>query len=135
MPSRPEKLVRWFLFNVLISLTPLIASFMGLRLDNQPYSVHALTARGELLLISTTIASAAVGELIPTGRNRATLKLVAGGSCMLLILLSSLFFAAIQARPSPDPGRVFSTSAWLFAATLLASFGSVYLAYEGEPPS
>jgi hypothetical protein len=135
MQSRPEKLVRWFLFNVLISLTPLITSFMGLQLDSQPYSVHALTARGELLLISTTIASAAVGELIPSGRGKATLKLVAGGGCVLLVMLCSLFFAAIQARQNPDPGRVFATSAWLFAGTLLASFGSVYLAYEGETPS
>jgi hypothetical protein len=133
MQSRSEKLIRWLLFNVLISLTPLITSFMGLRLDNQPYSVYTLTARGELLLISTTIASAAVGELIAGGRNKAPQKLVAGGSCVLLVLLSSLFFAAIQARQSPDLGRVFRTSSWLFAGTLLASFGSVYLAYEGEP--
>ncbi len=133
MQSRPEKLVRWLFFNVLISLTPLVTSFMGLQLDNQPYSVHTLTSRGELLLISTTIASAAVGELIPSGRSKATSKLLAGGCCVLLVLLCSLFFAAIQARQRPDIARVFGTSAWLFAGTLLASFNAVYLAYEGEP--
>jgi hypothetical protein len=133
MQSRSEKLVRWLLFSVLIALTPLATSYMGMRLDSQAPAAYALTARGELLLISGTIASAAVGELIPAGRAKAAQKLLAGGSCLLLVLFSSLFFAAIQARQHANPVRVFTTSIWLFSCTLLASFSSVYLAHEEEP--
>ena len=93
-----------------------------------------ITARGELLLISTAIASAAVGELLPSGRNYATLKVTSGGACVLLILLSSLFFSAIQARRDPDVEAVFAASVSLFSFTLLASFSAVYLAYDGEQP-
>jgi hypothetical protein len=112
---------------------PLVTSYLGLRLDRQRTGLHVLTARGELLLISTTIASGAVGELIAGGRNKATPKLLAGGSCILLVLLSSLFFAAIQARRDADPQSILGMSLWLFAGTLLASFSCVYLAHEGEP--
>lgn len=132
MQTRPEKLIRWFIFSVLIALTPLFMSYVGLRLDRKEPSLYLLTARGELLLISTTIASAAVGELLPGGRNQAVFKLVAGGSCMFLILLSSLSFAAIQARQNADIAAIFTMSVWLFGGTLLASLSAVYLAYEGE---
>jgi hypothetical protein len=134
MQSRPEKLLRWFIFSVLIALVPLAVSYLGLRLDRQEPSLYLLTERGELLLISTAIASAAVGELIPAGRARAIRKLIAGGSCILLIMLSSFAFAAIQARSNADPLTVFAASVWLFAGSLLASLGTLYLAYEGEHP-
>lgn len=132
MHNRPERLVRWFIFSVLIAVTPLFISYLGFRLDRKEPSLYLVTARGELLLISTTIASTAVGELLPSGRRYATRKLVAGGGCVLLVLLSSLFFAAVQARPAPDPVAIFTTSLWLFGCTLLASFSAVYYAYEEE---
>lgn len=133
MQSRSEKLIRWFIFSVLSALVPLAIGYLGLRLDRQEPSLERVTARGELLLISSTIASAAVGELIAGGRDRATQKLLAGGSCMLLVLLSSLFFAAIQARQHADPASVLVASLWMFASTLMASSACVYLSHEGEP--
>jgi hypothetical protein len=133
MQSRSEKLTRWIIFNVMVALVPLSAGYLGLQLGREEPGLHTLTARGELLLISTAIASAAVGELIPGGRARATFKLCAGGSCILLVMLSSLFFAAIQARQDADPHSILSMSLVLFACTLLASFSCMYLAYEGEP--
>lgn len=134
MQSRSEKLLRWFIFSVLIALVPLAVSYLGLRLEQQAASLYLLTARGELLLVSTTIASAAVGELIPAGRRKPIRKLLAGGCCMLLITVSSFLFATIQARSSADPLTVFTASVALFGGTLLASFGAMYLAYEGEQP-
>lgn len=132
MPSRSEKLIRWFLFSVLSALVPLAVGYMALSLDGTDPDLARVTARGELLLISSTIASAAVGELIAGGRSKAAQKLLAGGSCMLLVLLSSLFFAAIQARRAPDPESILLTSLWLFAGTLVAGCSCVYLAHEGE---
>jgi hypothetical protein len=132
MQSRPEKLLRWFIFSVLIALVPLALSYLGLSLDRQEARLYLLTARGELLLISSTIASAAVGELIATGRDNALWKLLAGGACMLLLILSSLFFATIQTRHNPNPLPIFTLSLWMFAGTLLASCSAMYIALEGE---
>lgn len=132
--SRPEKLVRWCIFNVSVALAALFVSYLALGLDRKEPSLALITARGELLLISTAIASAAVGELLPSGRKYATLKVTSGGACVLLILLSSLFFSAIQARRDPDVAAVFAASVSLFSFTLLASFSAVYLAYNGKQP-
>lgn len=133
MQSRSEKLVRWFIFSVMVALAPLVISYLGLRLDGQEPRFYMLTMRGEVLLISTTIASAAVGEIIASGREKAIQKLVSGGSCVLFVLHSSLLFAAIQARQAADPQSLLAASLVLFAGTLLASSSCVYLAHEGEP--
>lgn len=130
---RREKLIRWWLFSVLVGLVPLVISYRGSLLDSNSLPLHMITSRGELLLISTAIASAAVGGLIPGGGGKAMQKLLAGGGCMLLVLLASLFFAAVQARQAPDAERVFAISTWIFAGTLTASFTAVSLAWEGEP--
>jgi hypothetical protein len=131
--TRPEKLIRWYIFSVLIALAPLLVGYLALSLDRGVPALYLLTARGERLLISTTISSAALGEMLPGGRGSAP-RLIAGGSCVLLVVLSSLFFAAIQARPDPNPVSVFTTSVWLFGCTLFASSWAVYFANEGETP-
>ena len=130
MLTLPEKLTRWLIFSVLISLVPLFTSYAGLLLDGRPASLHTLTGRGELLLITTTLAAAAIGELIPSGRERGTQKLLAGGSCIVIVLFSSLLFAAVQSRAQSDASLVFALSLSLFCGTLLASGSCLYLAHE-----
>jgi hypothetical protein len=63
--TRAERIVRWFMFSVLISLVPLALTYFGLRLDQRPVRLEMLVARGELLLICTTLGAAALGELFP----------------------------------------------------------------------
>ena len=72
MQSRPEKLTRWFIFSVLVSLVPLALAWLGMRLDRRPSDLTVIVGGGELLLVSSTIAAAAVGEVIAGGRDRAT---------------------------------------------------------------
>jgi hypothetical protein len=64
-----EKLVRWFMFSVLISLVPLALTYFNLWLDRRQAPLEMLVARGELLLICTTLGAAAPGELFPSGRE------------------------------------------------------------------
>lgn len=125
-----EKFTRWFIFSVVISLVPLFTSYVGLALDRRTAGLAAVIGRGELLLITTTLAAAAIGELIPSGRERGTQKLLAGGACTVIVLLSSLVFAAVQARPHADPALTFVLSMSLFCGTLLASGSCLYLAHE-----
>lgn len=49
MKARAEKLVRWFMFSVLISLVPLSLTYFNLRLDRREVHLEMLVARGELL--------------------------------------------------------------------------------------
>jgi hypothetical protein len=130
MLTLPEKLTRWFIFSVLISLVPLITSYLGLLLDSRAATLQTVTGRGELLLITTTLAAAAIGELIPSGRDRGTQKLLAGGSCIVIVLLSSLLFAAVQSRAHPNGALTLVLSVSLFCGTILASGSCLYLAHE-----
>jgi hypothetical protein len=133
MATFPEKLTRWLIFSVLISLVPLFTSYVGQLLDHRTASLDSVTGRGELLLITTTLAAAAIGELIPSGRERGTQKLLAGGSCIVIVLFSSLLFAAVQSRLHPGGALVFGLSLSLFCGTLLASGSCLYLAHEVKP--
>jgi hypothetical protein len=128
--SRAEKLVRWCMFSVLIALAPLAASYFSLQVDRREPSLDMLLGSGELLLICATIAAAAIGELIPTGREMPVRKLFAGGSCMAIVVASSLYFAIIQARINPDPASVTTMSVRLFLGMLLAAGCSIYFAHQ-----
>lgn len=130
MPTRPERMIRWFIFSVLLSLVPLTLSYVAMQLDGGRVSLHMLMGRGELLLICTTVGAAALGELIPAGRDNAILKLLAGGCTMLVVVVSSLSFAAIQSRQSPDPGSVLAISLSMFLGMLVAGGSCMYLAHR-----
>ena len=128
--SSEEKLVRWFMFSVLISLAPLAASHFSLQFDRREPSLESLVGRGELLLICATIAAAAVGELIPTGRDKPLRKLIAGGACMVIVVASSLYFAITHGRTDPDPVSVAKMSVRLFVGMIVAAGCSVYFAHQ-----
>ncbi|WP_420127621.1 hypothetical protein [Longimicrobium sp.] len=121
MTSRAEKLVRWLMFSVLVSLVPLAMTYFGLRLDRRQVHLEMLLGRGELLLISTTLGAAALGELLPGGRDNAIGKLLAAGTSRVGILVCSFYFATIQSRTAPDAQAILAASVWLFTGMLVAS--------------
>ena len=130
MPTRSEKMVRWFIFSVLVALTPLAFALFDALVAGRPATVHALVGDGELVLLSTAIAAASAGELIAAGRDRALGKVLAGGTCILLVLVGSIEFAAIHASTVRNVDVVALLSLWLFAGTVLAGASSIYLAHQ-----
>lgn len=132
MGARTERLVRWFLFSVLVSLIPLALTYVNLLLDGREAHLAMLLARGELLLVSATLGAAALGELFPSGREHAMAKLLASGASVLMIVLSSVCFASIQSRQSPDPGPVLVLSVFLFAGMLLAAGSCMFYSHQEE---
>ncbi|HYR10929.1 MAG TPA: hypothetical protein VEQ60_24330 [Longimicrobium sp.] len=130
MDARTEKLVRWFMFSVLISLVPLAVTHFNLRLDGRIVHLEMLVARGELLLICTTLGAAALGELFPGGGGHAMGKMLGAGASMVVVVLSSFYYAIIQSRPSPDHGSILTISVWLFAAVLIAGASCLYFGHQ-----
>jgi hypothetical protein len=132
MRARTERLLRWFLFSVLVSLVPLALTYLNLLLDGREAHLEMLLARGELLLVSATLGAAALGELFPGGRENAMGKLLASGASVLMIVLSSVCFASIQSRQSPNPGPIFVVSLFLFAGMLLAAGSCMFYSQQEE---
>lgn len=127
-----ERLVRWFMFSVLVSLVPLASSYFNLWLDKRQAPMQVLVARGELLLICTTLGAAAIGELFPGSRDNAVEKLLSGGASILLILVSTVFFAAAQSRNSPSPRSIFVVSLALFVGMLIAAASCIFYSHQEE---
>lgn len=100
-----QKLIRWFIFSVAVALLPLIFHALQLITRGKSASLSAVTSHGELLIVSVALAAAAIGNII--GNKNMTLsipKLLSAGFCMLMLLLSSFYYADISAcRISGQP--------------------------------
>lgn len=128
-----HKLIRWTIFSVAVALLPLVFHALQLTTRGKAVSVTAVTSHGELLLISVALAAAAIGDLL--GNRNWTLsipKLVASGFCMLMLLLSSFYYADISAcRMSGqliEDGVIATVSVLSYAFTLVCSGCCVALA-------
>ena len=125
-------LVRWFIFGVIIALMPVIFNLFGEALSTGRFNFLGAIANGELLLISTAIAAPALGELIGSGISRNIPNLLAGGSSIVLLLLTSFGFAYISgARRSSRPlnsAVISGSSLVMFLFTISASCTCVCLA-------
>lgn len=129
MKSILPKLARWFGFTVLISLTPLLVTGLGLRALSRPFGLKSIAGHGELLLISAAIGAAAIGELVPFKTKRwSAQKILVIAFTLVLVLISSMYFALIMVSGSAtDPAVVSFDSLLLFIFTILLSGGCVGL--------
>ena len=129
MKARIERLVKWILFSVIISLLPLVAD--GVNRISQGRSgigqsvLTEVLAHGELLLVSAAIAADAVGDLIGSGPEFKMLKYLAGGACLAIILFGSLWYAGIAANSHDgrllNNGMIARWSASILGLTVLTS--------------
>ncbi len=98
MQRTTHRLTRWAIFSVAVALLPLVFHALQLATRGKPVSVAAVTAHGELLLISVALAAAAIGDLLGSRNWTHSLsKLVSSGFCMLMLLLASFYYADICA--------------------------------------
>jgi hypothetical protein len=121
-----EKLLRWLLFSVLLSLSPLLARAISLSTDSADTNLlQLLSPRGELLLVSIVLCAAAAGELIGSKDHRRMAKITAGGISVLLLVFAALYFGHVYGA---DPAQALTlapaaarTSGLLFASSVICS--------------
>jgi hypothetical protein len=116
-----NRFARWLIFGVLLALVPLLFSWATRQLRAQPSSLDVLLANGELFLVTAALAGAAIGELLGVARasRQPFWEIVAGGCCLIVVVLSAHLFADISAiratAATIDPARVSSWSLWLYS--------------------
>src|SRR5437899_9488588 len=98
------RLLKWAFFTVLVSLAPLILTGLILWADDKMI-LSLVWPHGELLLISTAIGADAIGEMIPTGPTARNAKIVSAGSCIVLLIVSALWYAVVQVQ-SYSAGKI-----------------------------
>jgi hypothetical protein len=58
-----DKVLRWFIFGVLISLLPLAYTYENLTIKSQPAEMTKVVGNGELVIIVWALCAGALGEL------------------------------------------------------------------------
>jgi len=128
-----EKLIVWIFFSVGIALVPLV--FAGLRLQTKktPNAFSIVIARGELLLLIAALCGSSIGELIGSNETHKILKLISGGSSIIILLFSSLYFSfvsenkTINTEGEIEDGVVIHTSLILFCLAFVSCCSCIIL--------
>jgi hypothetical protein len=126
-----EQLILWFIFRVLLALVPIV--YNGVRIvttgGQDPFG--AAIERGELLLLTAAMCGGSVGVLIGSGATFQIYKIISGGAAIIILMLSSLYYADISAlyrAGTPiNVNIVKTTSRALFILGVLCSGSSVAL--------
>ena len=118
------KVVRWIIFEVIISVLPLGFAYVDLTMKAKDPTWAGVIGNGELLVIVWAISAGAIGELFGSD-GRPLLKVICGGLTLLVIISATHFFSAItEARASNvklDDAFVVSASVKLFIFSLAPS--------------
>ena len=130
MANAANKLVRWFIFGVVIAIVPLAYSYLDLVMKRKTPTLTSIIGDGGLLLIISAICAGALGELIGSGRGATVFKIISSGGTVVILLLSSLLFASIiegKLTAGFDASAIASTSAWIFVIGMLPCAACVAL--------
>jgi hypothetical protein len=122
-----EKLLRWAIFTVVISLVPFGLTAFNLYNSDKLFGLSSLWPHGELLLIATALAADAIGDLVPGNTNFTKSRIATVGLCVVVLLLTALWFASIQDHPEFSADKVSRGSEAIFVFTLIVCFGSKFI--------
>ncbi|MFD3538859.1 hypothetical protein ACFWUQ_05080 [Streptomyces sp. NPDC058662] len=132
------KLQHWFFFGVLFGVLPIALCFVMNTLVRSGMTLTQLLGRGELLIVTTSLAAAAAGQIITRKGSHTGITNVLGFLVCLNILLAVAtagLFAfvsfASQTPNSVDGASVAQYSVVLFASGVVTA-GSSALIVEWE---
>jgi hypothetical protein len=121
-----EKLLKWSIFTVVLSLFPFAAVILGDALHHRAIEPQTLWMHGDLLLVSMAIGADGVSEFIglrAAGSGIAAVgyysKIICILACLLISLLSAVGYGIIQGDPGGVAPDVISV------VSLRAFYGSV----------
>lgn len=127
-------MLRWAFFSVLMAMTPLIAATLRLNSIPDPPDWGTAVGQGQLLLVTTTLCGAALGEIIGSGQRHATLKTATAGTTLLVVVLATMYFgelAIAAARHNAlDAHIVKRLSLLIFSCGLASAGGCMLLSKE-----
>jgi hypothetical protein len=127
------KVARWIIFGVIVSILPLIFSYVSIIFRSRPATLTAVLGNGELLVVLWPLCAAAIGELFGSDGNPdlAVYQVISGGSATVILIVSTLLFAFVTNakvdHASINENMIIGTSIGLFVFGIGACFGCVYL--------
>ena len=126
-----DKILRWLIFGVVVSLLPLAAAYATLAIRSQPATLRAVAGNGEVLIICWSLCAGALGELFGSTNRYKRQKMVVGGVTIAVIVFCTLVFAPIEERrllnQSINEDFLLILSYWALGACILSSMGCLVL--------
>jgi hypothetical protein len=129
-----ERLVIWFIFSVIVTLTPFFLGYFQSVDRDQRFTFSLILGGGQLFLVNVAIAAAALGDLvaIEVPAVQRLMKTAAIGSCTLVVIISSLWYGDISAsshgQAAPDPRTIGLGSVIVYSWALASSAWCLSLA-------
>jgi hypothetical protein len=97
-------------------------------LKGLPWDLELVIGNGEVFIIAAALCAGGLGELIGSGENLRTWKIMSGGACVLLLLVSASSFAGLAEGGTFDRSAVVVSSLWIYGAAVISTGVSVLLA-------
>ncbi|MBZ4020470.1 hypothetical protein CCS38_33045 [Streptomyces purpurogeneiscleroticus] len=126
-------MLHWLFFGVGFGVLPIGLGYVMNSFTHRGVSLSEILSRGELLIVTTSLAAAAAGQIIT--RSGSGLKNIVGFlafSNIAMACVTAGLFAFVTSAPQVnqklDEGSVTGSSLVLFFATLLTAGASTFIA-------
>ena len=119
--SKMERVFKWLLFGVLCSLLPIGFVAIDFFTDGKVVGVGNLIGRGELLLITTGIAAAGLGELISESAKKSIGVMFTGAASLILIGICSYSYSSVVSSQNPNIENITSGSICIFIISIFTT--------------
>ncbi|TCR80784.1 hypothetical protein EV561_11361 [Rhizobium sp. BK376] len=107
------KVVRWLFFTVLLSVVPIVGSYVSGTANNKPdLSLWSVLDQGDLYLLCTAFCCAGLGELIGLGVKKGELAKIIVGRTATFHILACIFLYVLIRNPSPTTDTHYLVSLW-----------------------
>ena len=120
-----EYLIRWIIFSVVIALLPLLFNLLRNIGRGENIGFVRLFSHGELLLVSAAISAGALGQLFGVGSSLSIIKILAGGSCVTIVMVASFWFADISGAYLSNPPVTLNIKAICIGSIIVFIFWMV----------
>lgn len=125
-----SRLLSWFIFSVIIGLSPLLSSCISLFNRSMSISFEALIGKGELYLFVAAISAGALGELLTNPSSKRWINTFAGGAAVIILFECAYSYADIyselnlvndQQKRLLTPERIVDSSLFFLAMGVFIS--------------
>lgn len=90
-----EKLLKWLLFSVIVSVVPLFSTYIILVIYSSEPSFVSIISRGELQLISVALLANGIGDVVTSESIRKVFQVLLIGLSTVFLLVISIWYGAI----------------------------------------
>lgn len=99
-----EKVWQWVLFTACVTLLPMLFKLLIAVTDVTDEDIHVtlpyLLAGGELLVSAVGLSAAASGDLLITGQEWGSWRVIVAGICLLNTAIAAFYFALVYGSGS-----------------------------------